>query len=116
MGEVLGAYGVHGWLKVRPFTASPEGLLAYRVWWLRRDAAWREFAVLESRRHGKAVVARLEGLRTREEAFPWRGAEVAVPRTALPPAEAGEVYLADLIGLTVVNRPGATLGRVVGHI
>ncbi len=116
MGQVIAAYGVQGWLKVRTFTASPAGLLSYQAWWLGKEAAWRDFAVLESRRHGDGIVARLEGLQTREEALPWRGAQVAVPRATLPAPGAGEVYLADLVGLTVVNRQGATLGRVAGHI
>lgn len=116
MGEVLSAYGVRGWIKIRPFTASPDGLAPYRTWWLRKDAAWRAFAVAEMRRHGDAVVARLEGFTTREDAAPWRGTEVAVPRSALPAAEAGQVYLADLEGVAVINRRGAVLGHVVGHV
>lgn len=115
MGEVLAAYGVRGALKIRSFAASPEGLLAHKSWWLRKTD-WREFAVVESRLHGGAVVARLHGLDDRETALRWRGAEVAVPRAALPPLATGEVYLADVVGLTVVNRDGATLGRVAGFI
>jgi 16S rRNA processing protein RimM len=115
MGKVLAAYGVQGWLKARTFTASPAGLLAYRAWWLAKDdAAWREFAVLEARQHSGTVVARLEGLNGREEVAPWRGAAIAVPRAALPATGAGEVYLADVVGLMVVNRAGATLGHVTG--
>jgi len=116
MGEVLSAYGVRGWIKIRPFTAAPDGLAAYRTWWLKKGAAWRAFAVAEIRRHGDAVVARLEGFATREDTVPWRGAEVAVPRSALPATEAGQVYLADLEGAAVVNREGTTLGRVAGHV
>ena len=116
MGQVSAAHGVRGALKVRTFTADPEGLLAYRTWWLRAKAEWREFAVLQSRRHGDAIVASLQGLEDREAALEWRGAEVAVPRDALPPLSPGEVYLEDVLGSAVVNRQGATLGRVAGFI
>jgi 16S rRNA processing protein RimM len=115
MGRVLAPYGVHGWVKARGFTALPAGLLAYRAWWLAKDeSTWREFAVLEARQHADTVVARLEGLTRREEVMPWRGAMVAVPRAALPAPGTGEVYLADLVGLAVVNRAGADLGTVTG--
>ncbi|HEX8010316.1 MAG TPA: ribosome maturation factor RimM [Casimicrobiaceae bacterium] len=115
MGRVLAPYGLRGWLKARAFTASPAGLLAYRVWWLaKEEGAWREFAVREARAHADALVAELEGLGTREQAARWRGATIAVPRAALPPLGRGEVYLADLVGLAVVNRAGVTLGRVTG--
>jgi 16S rRNA processing protein RimM len=115
MGRVLAAYGVHGWLKVRTFTALPAGLLAHRAWWLAKDGgAWQKFAVLEARQHSDTIVALLEGLKEREDVAPWRGATIGIPRAALPAPGAGEVYLADLVGLTVVNRAGATLGRVSG--
>jgi 16S rRNA processing protein RimM len=115
MGRVLAAYGVHGWVKARTFTTSPAGLLAYRAWWLAKDdGVWHEFAVLEAREHADTVVARLEGLTRREEVMPWRGAMVAVPRAALPAPGAGEVYLADLVGLAVVNRADVDLGCVIG--
>jgi 16S rRNA processing protein RimM len=116
MGEVVAAYGVHGWIKARTFTVSPAALLAHRAWWLGKDGSWREVGVVDGRRHGEAIVALLEGLHAREDAAPWRGASIAVPRSALPPIGAGEVYLADLVGLTVANRQGVTLGRVAGFI
>jgi 16S rRNA processing protein RimM len=115
MARVLGAYGLRGWLKARPFSASPAGLLEYPAWWLGKDdGAWREFAVLEARQHADTLVAHLDGLNVREQVGPWRGASIAVPRAALPALGAGEVYLAELVGLTVVNRSGATLGRTTG--
>jgi 16S rRNA processing protein RimM len=119
MGEVLAAYGLRGWLKARTFTASLSGLIGYPSWWLTRSEAsgdWREFAVREARVHGDAVVARLEGFSAREDVVPWRGASIAVPRPALPPLQAGEVYLADMIGIEVVNRQKTILGTVVGLI
>lgn len=72
--------------------------------------------MLDARQHGETIVASLEGFGAREDIAPWRGARIAVPRPALPPLEVGEVYLADLIGLTVVNRQDVTLGTVAGLI
>ena len=115
MGRVIGAYGVQGWIKARTFTASPDGLLAYRAWWLATsDDRWHEFAVLEARVHADAMIARLEGLNRREEVAPWRGASIGVPRVSLPALATGEIYWADLVGLAVINRSGVALGRVGG--
>jgi 16S rRNA processing protein RimM len=41
-----------------------------------------------------------------------RGAELGVPRDALPPPEAGSYYVADLVGMEVVEIGGAALGVV----
>ena len=115
MGRVLAPYGVSGWMKVRPFSASPVALSAYRRWWLTlKEGTWREFALIEARAHADTLVAHLEGLSRREEAAAWRGAAIAIPRTALPALARGEVYLADLIGLDVVNRNGEALGCCAG--
>jgi 16S rRNA processing protein RimM len=115
MARVLGPYGVQGWIKARPYTASIATLAEYRTWWLApaRDAdAWQKFSVRSARQHGDTLVAALEGLADREAALQWRGAWVAVPRSALPSPQAGEHYWSDLVGLAVVNRAAAVLGRV----
>ncbi len=41
-----------------------------------------------------------------------KGADIGVPRTALPAPEENEIYYSDLVGLAVVNRQGVRLGRV----
>jgi 16S rRNA processing protein RimM len=115
MGRVIAPYGVQGWIKARALTALPDGLLAYRTWWLTAsEDQWREFPVLDARMHANSLLARLEGLNRREDVAPWRGATIGVPRALLPALVAGEFYLTDLVGLTILNRTGETLGRVAG--
>jgi 16S rRNA processing protein RimM len=115
MARVLGPYGIQGWIKARPFTASIAALLDYTTWWLAPAAdadAWRAFAVRSARQHADTLVAALDGVADREAALQWRGAWVAVPRSTLPEPGAGEFYWSDLVGLAVVNRAAETLGRV----
>jgi 16S rRNA processing protein RimM len=116
MGRVAAPYGVRGWVKVQPFTQAPDTLLAHRTWWIadKPGTPPRSRVVEESRLHSDVVIAKLEGIGTREEALLYRGREIAVPRDALPPIADDEVYLADLVGLQVVNRRGEQLGRVDG--
>ncbi len=116
MGEIVGPYGVRGWLKVRSFAESPDALLGYPTWWIKpaRDAAWTEFARLEGRLHSGALVVALDGVATREVALAMKGSEVGVPRTALPAAADDEIYWEDLTGLAVVNRAGVVLGEIRG--
>lgn len=112
MGRIFAPYGVRGWVKVRPQTEKPDGLLAYRTWWLRKQGEWRPYRLVEGRVHGADLVARLDGIEDRDRAAELRGSEVAVPRSELPPAPEGEYYWTDLIGLDVVNREGVRLGQV----
>lgn len=115
MGRVTAAYGVRGWVKVRPFTEAPEALLDYPTWSLaaRAGGGERAYRVLEARMHSNFVIARLEGLDSREQAAAFSGAEVRVPRDQLPETEDDEVYWSDLRGCEVVNRKGERFGTVV---
>ena len=108
MGRVAGSYGVHGWVRVRPWSGSPEALAQCRAWWV-ADA---EHAVEEVKVHSGALLARLAGIASREEATKLKGAAVAVARSALPEPEEGRYYHADLVGLEVVNSQGMVLGIV----
>jgi 16S rRNA processing protein RimM len=97
---------------VHSYTEPREGIVDYPDWYLARDARTARYRVIEGGPHGKTVIARLEGVEDRDAAEGLIGAEIAVPRDALPEPGPGEYYWADLIGLAVVNREGLALGRV----
>jgi 16S rRNA processing protein RimM len=108
MGRVAGSYGVRGWVKVAPDEGSEDGLAGAGEWWIGAKA----FAVNAAKVHGATVVGKLAGIETREEALALKGRTVAVRRQALPEPEDGRYYLADLVGLEVVNERGEALGAV----
>jgi 16S rRNA processing protein RimM len=114
MGRVLAPYGVKGWLKIRTFSEAVDGLLSHSRWLLSRseEGPWRDGRLLEGRAHGSVLVARIEGVDDRTRAEACAGLYVAIPRTELPAAGAGEFYWADLIGLEVTNEQGVALGTV----
>jgi 16S rRNA processing protein RimM len=105
MGRVAGSYGVRGWIKVqRPEAALP----ACRKWWI----GGTEYTVEEARAHSGTLLAKLAGIGSREAALKLKNAMVSVRRAALPEAGEGHYYLADLVGLEVVNGSGVALGVV----
>ena len=115
LAAVVGAHGVRGRLRIRPYTVNTQSLLDYPTWWLKpARGEWRAFRPLGGRVHGGELVAGVEGVATREAALALKGFEVGVPRGALPPVPPGEVYWLDLVGLDVVNREGVALGTVSG--
>jgi 16S rRNA processing protein RimM len=101
-------------MKVQSFTAPSEALLGYPAWrmTMRGEREPREFRLIEGRAHGGALVAKVEGVDSPEAAAMLRGSMVEVTRAAMPRAEAGEVYLADLPGCAVVTAGGVELGTV----
>ncbi len=111
-GRISGLFGVKGWVRLFSHTQPREAILDYDRWLIGRDEEWREFRLAEGRRHGKAVIARLEGFLDCDQASGLIGADVAVERNQLPAAEKGEYYWADLVGLEVVTTDGRALGQV----
>ena len=114
MGQVVSAYGVHGWIRIRSFSEEADALLGYPTWWLhsQKSDGWREVSARGGRMHSGDLIASVAGIDSREAAQELRGSRIAVARAALAPAGEGEVYLADLVGLAVMNRDGVGLGRV----
>jgi 16S rRNA processing protein RimM len=109
---VSGLFGVRGWVKVFSYTQPREAILDYRRWFLGRRGQWQAIAIEEGKRHGKSVIAHLDGVDDRDTAAQLIESEIAVPRRDLPEAEAGTYYWADLEGLQVVQRDGTALGTV----
>ena len=106
-----------GWLKIEPFTETPESLRSFADWHVGKgepDESWKLVRVLESASHSGNVVARLEGCSDRDAALEYRSMRVAVPRSVLPAPKKGEFYQADLVGLAVMNMEGEQLGKVAG--
>ncbi len=116
LGEVVGTYGVRGWLRVRPYSTDPDTLLGFAAWRLKpaRGGDWHEVTKVDGRMHSGALLVALDGVDTREAALAMKGSLVGVPRAALPAAKGDELYWDDLTGLAVRNRTGVMLGEVVG--
>jgi len=108
MGRVAGSYGVRGWVKVAPEGGVKDTLVGAQEWWIGGE----RYAVAEAKLHGGAIVARLAGVESREQALALKGSAVSVRRESLPEPGEGHYYLADLVGLEVLNERGEAFGVV----
>lgn len=111
VGYVSGAYGLQGWIRIKPYSASADALLGARAWWLDQSGP-REVDVLQAKSHSGDVVVQLMGVAGRDAAEALKGAAVLVPRSRFPPLPDGEFYWIDLIGLAVENLQGQHIGMV----
>ncbi|MEX0731651.1 MAG: ribosome maturation factor RimM [Aquisalimonadaceae bacterium] len=112
IGRISGIHGVAGWVKIRSDTQPRDNILTYPRWLVRREGQWQEMVLVEGRMQGKGIVAALQGVNDREQARELMGADIALPRDALPPLPEGEYYWADLEGLEVITVDGVALGRL----
>ncbi len=119
VGRIADAWGIKGWFKVLPYSASPEALFSSKRWFLQpaeRGAKTFSGTVLlkvkEAKEHSDSVVATSVEVPDRNAAELLKGARIFVSRASFPTPETDEYYWVDLIGLDVVNREGVALGAV----
>ena len=112
MGRIAVPYGLKGWVNVNPDTEMPDGLFDYPVWWVQLESGWREFDVIDAKVQGDHLVAKLDGIDDRDQAFSLKGKLLGVPREELPPAEDDEYYWSDLVGLAVENLQQVEFGTI----
>lgn len=116
MGRISAPFGIKGWVRIQPFTETTGGLTQYPAWWLDDGTGWKEYAVEQSQAQGADLIAKLAGIDDRDFAAGFKGRRVAIPREAFPPAETGEFYWADLVGLSVRNTEGLGYGVVTAML
>lgn len=115
VGAITGAHGVKGEVKVKSFTAEPASIAAYGP--LFDESGRRRFDLSLSGKTGETgkdvLVGRIQGVADRNAAEALKGQRLYVARGQLPAGDdPDEFYLADLIGLAVLDEAGASLGRV----
>jgi 16S rRNA processing protein RimM len=112
IAAVAGAFGVKGLVKLKTFTADPASVADYGP--LSNEDGSRRFKVsLAQQPKGDIIIARLDGVPTREAAEAIKGLRLYIDRSALPPAEdVDDFYLADLIGLEARLANGDVVGMI----
>ena len=110
VGQIGGAFGVRGEVRVTAFTADPLALTAYGPL-LRADGSVG-LTLTSARPDKNGVVGRAREIATKEEADALRGLKLHVPRDRFPEPEEDEFYLADLIGLQVRDADDTVIGAV----
>ncbi len=111
VARIGAAHGVRGEVKLWPFTEDPLAVLNYGP--LSTKDGARHFEVVRARMAKDHLVATLKGVANRDDAARVNGVELYIPRDALPEADEGEYYHADLIGLRAVDAQDGEIGKVI---
>ena len=110
IGAIAGVRGLKGEVRIKSFTADPDDVAAYGP--VFTDGGERSFDIRVTARAKGQIIARLSGIDDRDAAEALKGERLYVPKSALPEAEDGAYYHADLIGLRVETAAGEKLGTV----
>jgi 16S rRNA processing protein RimM len=108
VGKIGAPYGVKGWVKINSFTQNAGNIFDYEPWKLGENQAVQ---VDQWRFHSKALVAKLVGVDTREDAELIKNLDISISTSQLPELE-NDFYWKDLIGMQVVTDKGYDLGTL----
>lgn len=104
-GQIVNTHGIHGEVRIVPWADSPDFLRGFGTLYV--DGAPRKVA--SARVHKGSVITKLDGVDTVEEAMRLKGKTVQIRRADARLPE-GAFFLADIIGLDVVDENGRKLG------
>jgi len=119
VGRIRKAHGIRGEVVVEPLTDAPDAVFAAgrRVFAgtadgdRARDGA--ELAVNEVRPFREGLLVRFDRIPDRTAAELWRDRYLLLPIAELTPPADDEVYIHDLVGMSVILVSGVPLGEVL---
>lgn len=111
IGHVLGAHGVQGQIKVFSRTSPRENIVNYSPWLIEHDGVTTSVNV-RGNVQGKNVIARIDGVTSRDQAHDMTGAKILIHKNQLPELPDGDYYWDQLVGLQVISTSGVQLGRI----
>ena len=108
IGQVSGCFGVKGWLKIFSYSDPRENITTYKNWII--DG--KLYESIESKKNGKLVVAKLEGVDDKETAETFIGKNIEIEEQQLANLNNEQFYWRDLVGLEVSNTEGIVFGKI----
>lgn len=111
LAEITSPYGLKGAVKIKTFTVHSSDISHYK---LLKDQNGMVFKYrLLSMPSPQSAIITVEGVVTRNDAEKLRGTKLYINRDDLPALEdEEEFYYADLIGMVVIDKDGASIGVV----
>ena len=111
VGAIVGPQGVRGQFKVKLFAESPNALTHYGP--LQTDDGRALQLAVKAVNSKGLVIASAVGVDSRDAAEALRGMTLSIARAALPDLADGEVYHADILGLSAIHVDGSALGTII---
>ena len=107
-GRIVNTHGVTGEVKIEVWLDSPAFFKTFKRLFINRQ----EKKILSAREHKQFIIARLEGVDDVNAAMALKGKTVEILRADARMKD-GEFFVQDILGFTVVDEDGRTVGKLV---
>ena len=111
VGKIVNTHGVHGQVKITPWTSRPDFLCAFEYVYL--DG--KRVGILSSSVHKDYVIAALEGIASIDDAIPLKNKILYIDRDDAP-LQKGEHFIQDLLDLQVFDASSGTKLGVIADV
>ena len=126
VGKITTVYGIKGWVKVHAFTESMDNFAQFNSYYFDKAANaransakkrdWQPIKFESIKRHGKGLIAQIEGVTDREQARLYCQHEVAVSSDEIPAMTGDDFYWHELVGLQVITTNEAGEDLLLGKV
>ena len=107
-GRIVNTHGINGEVKIEVWLDSPAFFKTFK----RLFINGAEKRILSAREHKQFIIARLEGVENINAAMALKGKTVEILRADARMKD-GEFFVQDILGFTVVDEDGHTVGKLV---
>lgn len=114
IGRVISPHAVKGEIRIDYYNPGLHFFSGYECIFLQSpgEGQLRRYKILGAKPHKGVIIARLEGVNSRDDAEELRGWYVVVERRELPPTDEDEYYWHEIVGMEVATEEGLSLGIV----
>lgn len=111
-GKIINTHGYKGGLKVEPWCNTPKDFTQLKVLYIQRGCDFVKYTVTKSSIFKQFIILELKEITTMDDALFLKDKTVYADRTDFS-LEEGEFFLADIIGLNVID---ATTKQIYGTV
>lgn len=113
-GTIRNVHGIKGDLTVGCLCDSTQVFASLKTLYLKKGGAYLPYRCTRSQpTNGDTLLVHLEGIESREEGVILKGQPLYADRNDLPALPAGCYFIADLLGLPVIDaRDGTVYGKI----
>lgn len=112
VGQFGRVHGIRGYITVHSFTDPEDNIISYPNWYRVVKNTHVPLVISDIVHHHNRILVKVEGYTVREDAASLTNSLIAVSSAVLPELDSDEFYWHELLGMSVLNKDGVTLGTL----
>lgn len=109
VGVISSAYHLQGLVKITSFTEDPKNICKLHC----RSLEGKKILCNFIKTDKDKIICRIDGINNRNDAEKIIGTKLYIAREELPELDESEYYIADLVGLVVIDVNDKVIGKVL---